>query len=48
MTQRSGGWFATLGPVDRPGVIAWQVVATDDRGNTASASGPPVTATACR
>jgi hypothetical protein len=47
MVQRSGSWFATLGPVTRPGAIPWQVVATDDRGNTASESGPPVSASAC-
>lgn len=48
MTQRSGGWFARLGPVASPGTVSWQVVATDSRGNTASASGPPVRVLACR
>lgn len=48
MTQRSGRWFARLGPVASPGTVSWQVVATDSRGNTASASGPPVRALACR
>ncbi len=38
MAQRSGRWFARLGP-DLPGTVSWQVVATDARGNTASASG---------
>jgi RNA polymerase sigma factor (sigma-70 family) len=47
MAQRSGRWHATLGPATRPGPIPWQVVATDSRGNTASASGPPVSAAIC-
>ena len=48
MAQRSGRWFARLGPVASPGTVSWQVVATDSRGNTASASGPPVRVLACR
>jgi RNA polymerase sigma factor (sigma-70 family) len=48
MTQRSGRWFARLGPVASPGTASWQVVATDARGNTASAPGPPVRVLACR
>ena len=48
MTQRSGRWFATLGPVPTPGTVPWTVVATDNRGNSASASGPPVRVLACR
>jgi RNA polymerase sigma factor (sigma-70 family) len=47
MTQRSGRWFARLGPVPTPGTVAWTVVATDSRGNSASASGPPVRVLAC-
>jgi hypothetical protein len=47
MTQRSGRWHATLGPVTAPGPVPWQVVATDSRGNTASASGPTVSAARC-
>jgi hypothetical protein len=47
MTQRNGRWFAQLGPVASPGTVSWQVVATDDRGNTASASGPVVQVIAC-
>jgi RNA polymerase sigma factor (sigma-70 family) len=47
MTPRSGSWFARLGPVPARGTIPWQVVATDDRGNTASASGPAVRVLAC-
>jgi RNA polymerase sigma factor (sigma-70 family) len=47
MAQRSGRWFAQLGPVASPGAVSWQVVATDDRGNTASASGPAVPVVAC-
>jgi RNA polymerase sigma factor (sigma-70 family) len=47
MTQRSGRWFAQLGPVASPGTVSWQVAATDDRGNTASASGPAVQVIAC-
>jgi RNA polymerase sigma factor (sigma-70 family) len=47
MTQRSGRWFAQLGPVASPGTVAWQVVATDDRGNTASAPGPAVRVLDC-
>ena len=47
MSQRSGRWFAQLGPA-AAGTVSWQVVATDDRGNSASASGPPVQVLACR
>jgi RNA polymerase sigma factor (sigma-70 family) len=47
MTQRNGRWFARLGPVTAPGVVPWQVVASDDRGNTASAPGPAVRVLAC-
>jgi hypothetical protein len=47
MTQRSGRWFARLGPVPSPGTVSWQVVATDNRGNTASAPGPAVRVLAC-
>jgi hypothetical protein len=48
MTRRSARWFARLGPVPTPGTVAWQVVATDVRGNTATASGPAVRVVACR
>jgi len=48
MARRSGSWFARLGPVPTPGTVPWQVVATDDRGNTASASGPAVRVLDCR
>jgi RNA polymerase sigma factor (sigma-70 family) len=48
MTRRSGSWFARLGPVPARGTVPWRVVATDDRGNTASASGPAVRVLACR
>lgn len=48
MNRRAGGWFARLGPVPSRGTVPWQVVATDDRGNTASASGPAVRVLACR
>ena len=47
MTERAGTWFGSLGPVDKPGTLAWQVVATDARGNSATAPGPPVTVVAC-
>jgi hypothetical protein len=47
MTERSGAWYARLGPVDKPGTVAWRVVAADVRGNSAEASGPPVTVVAC-
>jgi len=47
MAERSGAWYASLGPVDKPGTVAWQVVATDARGNSAQASGPPVTVLPC-
>src|SRR6266508_128943 len=47
MTERSGAWYARLGPVDKPGTVAWRVVATDARGNSAQASGPPVTVLSC-
>ena len=46
MAPRSGRWQAPLDP-DRPGTFPVQVVATDARGNTASASGPTVTASPC-
>jgi hypothetical protein len=48
MAPRNGRWFARLGPVATPGSVAWQVVATDNRGNTATASGAPVLVLACR
>jgi hypothetical protein len=48
MTEQAGGWVASLGPVANPGTVPWQVVATDTRGNTASAAGPPVRVLACR
>jgi RNA polymerase sigma factor (sigma-70 family) len=48
MTQRSGRWFARLGPVPTPGTVAWQVVATDARGNAATAAGPSVQVLPCR
>jgi Viral BACON domain len=48
MAQRSGRWFARLGPVSAAGAVSWQVVATDARGNSASAAGPPVRVLACR
>jgi Viral BACON domain len=47
MTRRSGRWFAQLGPVASPGTVSWQVVATDNRGNTASTPGPAVQVIAC-
>jgi hypothetical protein len=47
MAQRSGRWFAQLGPVASPGTVSWQVVATDGRGNTASAPGPAVQVIPC-
>ena len=47
MTQRGGRWSAQLGPVASPGTVSWQVAATDDRGSTASASGPAVQVIAC-
>jgi RNA polymerase sigma factor (sigma-70 family) len=47
MTQRAGVWNAELGPVEEPGTVAWRVVAADVRGNSAEASGPPVTVVAC-
>jgi hypothetical protein len=47
MTQRSGSWFARLGPVPEPGTVPWRIVATDSRGNTATAQGTPVLAVRC-
>jgi len=47
MTERSGAWYARLGPVDQPGTVAWRVVAADVRGNGAEASGAPVTVVPC-
>jgi RNA polymerase sigma factor (sigma-70 family) len=46
MALRSGRWHAPLDP-DRQGTFPVQVIATDARGNTASASGPAVTASPC-
>jgi hypothetical protein len=46
MALRSGRWHASLDP-DRQGTFPVQVIATDARGNTASASGPAVTASPC-
>jgi RNA polymerase sigma factor (sigma-70 family) len=46
MALRSGSWHAPLDP-DRQGTFPVQVIATDARGNTASASGPAVTASPC-
>ncbi|HET6749752.1 MAG TPA: hypothetical protein VFL71_10865, partial [Actinomycetes bacterium] len=46
MALRSGRWHAPLDP-DRQGTFPVQVIATDARGNTASASGPTVTAGPC-
>jgi BACON domain-containing protein len=48
MTLRDGAWSARLGPVPVPGPVPWQVVATDVRGNSATASGPAVQVLACR
>ena len=47
MTLRGGRWSAGLGPATSPGSVPWQVIATDARGNTASATGPAVTASPC-
>jgi len=47
MARRSGRWFARLGPVPTPGTVPWTVVATDNRGNSASASGPAVRVLTC-
>jgi P pilus assembly chaperone PapD len=47
MAQRGTSWSASLGPATSPGDVPWQVVATDARGNSASASGPPVRVLAC-
>jgi BACON domain-containing protein len=48
MTLRDGAWSARLGPVPTRGPVPWQVVATDLRGNSATASGPAVQVLACR
>jgi hypothetical protein len=48
MTRRGGRWRATLGPVPTPGTVPWSIVATDDRGNSASAPGTPVRVLPCR
>jgi RNA polymerase sigma factor (sigma-70 family) len=47
MAQRAGSWFARLGPVPTPGTVPWQVVATDERGNTATVPGPAVLVLPC-
>jgi RNA polymerase sigma factor (sigma-70 family) len=46
MALRSGSWHAPLDPAVQ-GTAPVQIVATDERGNTASASGPAVTASLC-
>ena len=48
MTLRAGRWSCPPRPCDRQGTFPVQVIATDARGNTASASGPAVTASPCR
>jgi hypothetical protein len=48
MTRRQGAVYAArLGPVAQPGTVTWRVVATDARGNRASAAGPPVRVQQC-
>jgi hypothetical protein len=45
MTRRAGNDYeAAIGPYAVDGNITWQVVATDQAGNTTSAPGPTVTA----
>lgn len=45
MTRRAGNDYeATIGPYALDGSITWQVISTDEDGNTTSAGGPPVAA----
>jgi hypothetical protein len=47
MAFRNGAWSARLGPVPDPGMVPWEVVASDARGNSASAQGPEVQVLGC-
>jgi RNA polymerase sigma factor (sigma-70 family) len=47
MEQQDGAWFANLGPATQPGPVTSRIVATDQRGNIATADGAPVTAFSC-
>jgi hypothetical protein len=45
MTRRAGNDYeATIGPYALDGNITWQVISTDEDGNTTSADGPPLAA----
>jgi hypothetical protein len=44
MTRAGGGYEGPIGPYEVDGNITWKVVATDEAGNSSSASGPPVVA----
>ncbi|HYV58488.1 MAG TPA: sigma-70 family RNA polymerase sigma factor [Acidimicrobiia bacterium] len=44
MTATGGAFAAPIGPYTSDGTITWQVVSTDEAGNTSSAQGPSVAA----
>jgi hypothetical protein len=46
MTAGGGAFEAPIGPYTADGTITWQVVAADEAGNTATAQGPSVAASA--
>ena len=46
MTASGGAFEAPIGPYTTDGTITWQVVATDDAGNTSTSAGPSVAASA--
>jgi hypothetical protein len=46
MTATGGAFEAPIGPYTADGTISWLVVATDEAGNTSSAGGPSVAASA--
>jgi hypothetical protein len=46
MTQNGGAYVASIGPYTADGTITWQVVASDEAGNSANAEGQAVAASA--
>jgi hypothetical protein len=44
MSATGGAYDAPIGPYTTDGTITWQVVATDEAGNSSTASGPSVAA----
>jgi hypothetical protein len=46
MSPSGGAYEASIGPYTADGTITWQVVASDEAGNSASADGQAVAASA--